>query len=101
MDKVHQAMAQAGGGGGARFVCALALAWPGGRCDIFEGTVEGDIVWPPRGEKGFGYDPIFRPTGHAVTFAEMDPEAKHAISHRAAAFAKLVAACSATESEGR
>jgi XTP/dITP diphosphohydrolase len=55
-------------------------------------VVEGDIVWPPRGSKGFGYDPIFQPLGHAITFAEMDPQAKHAISHRADAFAKLVTA---------
>ena len=95
MDKVHQAMGRAGGGDtNARFVCALALARPDGACDIFEGTVEGDIVWPPRGDKGFGYDPIFRPKGRTITFAEMEPQAKHAISHRADAFAKLVAACS-------
>ena len=77
----------------ARFVCALALAWPGGAVRTFEGTVEGDIVWPPRGLAGFGYDPIFQPLGHAITFGEMDPDAKHAISHRAEAFRKLVAAC--------
>lgn len=77
---------------GARFVCALALAWPDGHDEIFEGTVEGDIVWPPRGENGFGYDPIFRPKGHTVTFGEMEASAKHAISHRARAFAKLIAA---------
>ena len=76
-----------------RFVCALALAWPGGEVRTFEGTVEGEIVWPPRGLAGFGYDPIFQPLGHAVTFGEMDPDAKHAISHRAEAFRKLVAEC--------
>lgn len=76
-----------------RFVCALALAWPGGEVRTFEGTVEGDMVWPPRGSHGFGYDPIFQPLGHAITFGEMDPDAKHAISHRAEAFRKLVAAC--------
>ncbi|MEW5728315.1 MAG: RdgB/HAM1 family non-canonical purine NTP pyrophosphatase [Pseudomonadota bacterium] len=77
----------------ARFVCALALAWPDGHCETFEGVVEGEIVWPPRGTRGFGYDPFFQPLGHAETFGEMDPAAKHAISHRADAFRKLVAAC--------
>ncbi|MBB4266331.1 RdgB/HAM1 family non-canonical purine NTP pyrophosphatase [Roseospira visakhapatnamensis] len=77
----------------ANFICALCLAWPDGHTETFEGTVFGDLVWPPRGDKGFGYDPIFRPTGHAITFAEMDPAAKHAMSHRAAAFNQLVAAC--------
>ncbi|HLO77726.1 MAG TPA: RdgB/HAM1 family non-canonical purine NTP pyrophosphatase [Magnetospirillum sp.] len=76
-----------------RFVCALALAWPDGHCETFEGVVEGDLVWPPRGTAGFGYDPIFQPKGHAITFGEMDPAAKHGISHRADAFRKLVAAC--------
>ena len=78
---------------GGRFVCALALAWPDGHCEIFEGVVEGELVWPPRGENGFGYDPMFKPLGHAETFGEMDPMAKHAISHRADAFRKLVAGC--------
>jgi XTP/dITP diphosphohydrolase len=77
----------------ARFVCCLCLAWPDGHDEIFEGTVTGRFTWPPRGEKGFGFDPVFVPEGHASTFAEMDPAAKHAISHRADAFAKLVAAC--------
>jgi XTP/dITP diphosphohydrolase len=76
----------------AAFVAALALAWPDGRCDVFEGRVEGTLVWPPRGEKGFGYDPIFVPAGHTITFGEMEPAKKHTISHRAKAFAKLVAA---------
>lgn len=75
----------------AHFVCALALAWPDGRCDVFEGYVHGVMVWPPRGEGGFGYDPVFQPEGHTITFGEMDPAAKHAISHRAEAFRKLVA----------
>lgn len=78
---------------GGRFVCALALAWPDGTCETFEGVVEGDLVWPPRGSAGFGYDPMFQPKGHAITFGEMDPAAKHEISHRADAFRKLVAAC--------
>ena len=77
----------------AHFVCALALAWPDGHVETFEGRVDGTLVWPPRGERGFGYDPVFRPHGYAVTFGEMEPAAKHAISHRADAFARLVAAC--------
>lgn len=77
----------------ARFICALALAWPDGHVESFEGVVEGDIVWPPRGQAGFGYDPFFLPKGGTLTFGEMEPAAKHAISHRADAFAKLVAAC--------
>ncbi len=76
----------------AKFVAALALAWPDGRCPVFEGEVEGALVWPPRGTKGFGYDPIFVPEGHAITFGEMEPAKKHQMSHRARAFAKLVAA---------
>lgn len=77
----------------ARFVSALALAWPDGHCDEFEGEVWGEIVDAPRGSRGFGYDPIFRPDGHDVTFGEMDPMLKHAISHRAEAFRLFVAAC--------
>ncbi len=77
----------------AGFVCVLALAWPDGHCETFEGFVGGEIVWPPRGSNGFGYDPVFLPTGGTLTFGEMDPGAKHAISHRADAFAKLVAGC--------
>jgi len=78
---------------GARFVCALSLAWPDGHCETFEGVVEGTIVWPGRGSQGFGYDPIFLPSGGTLTFGEMEPAAKHAISHRARAFHQLVAAC--------
>ncbi|KAA5605701.1 RdgB/HAM1 family non-canonical purine NTP pyrophosphatase [Roseospira marina] len=77
----------------ANFTCALSLAWPDGHVETFEGHVYGDLVWPPRGAKGFGYDPIFQPDGHAQTFAEMEPAAKHAMSHRAEAFRQLVAAC--------
>lgn len=76
----------------ARFVCALALAGPEGESFVFEGDVHGEIVWPPRGTQGFGYDPIFQPLGHQLTFGEMAPTAKEAISHRARAFEKLVAA---------
>ncbi|MGE5506257.1 MAG: RdgB/HAM1 family non-canonical purine NTP pyrophosphatase [Actinomycetota bacterium] len=92
MAVVHEKMGAATDRRG-RFVCALSLAWPDGHVQSFEGTVEGDIVWPPRGTHGFGYDPFFQPLGHDVTFGEMDPAAKHAISHRADAFRKLVAAC--------
>lgn len=77
----------------AWFVCALVLCWPDGHCETFEGEVHGSLVWPPRGTFGFGYDPMFVADGHSVTFGEMEPEQKHAISHRANAFAKLVAAC--------
>jgi XTP/dITP diphosphohydrolase len=76
----------------AHFVCALALAWPDGHVEWFEGRADGVLVWPPRGQHGFGYDPMFVPHGHDVTYGEMDPEAKHAMSHRADAFRQLVAA---------
>jgi XTP/dITP diphosphohydrolase len=75
----------------AYFVCVLAIAWPDGTCDTYEGRVEGELVWPIRGLNGFGYDPIFLPKGRDLTFGEMEPAAKHAISHRADAFAKLIA----------
>ena len=77
----------------ASFVCTLALAWPDGEEAVFEGRCAGSLVWPPRGARGFGYDPVFVANGMTATFAEIDPAQKHAISHRAAAFAKLVAAC--------
>ena len=77
----------------AHFTAALSLAWPDGHSESFEGRVDGALVFPPRGTRGFGYDPIFLPDGHALTFGEMDPDEKHAISHRARAFAKLTAAC--------
>lgn len=77
----------------AFFVAVLALAWPDGKIAIFRGEVHGALVWPPRGERGFGYDPIFVPDGYETTFGEMDPEQKHRISHRARAFVKLVEAC--------
>ena len=75
----------------AHFVCVLALAQPDGAVSTFRGEVAGALTWPPRGDNGFGYDPIFIPDGHALTFGEMDPDAKHAMSHRARAFEKLVA----------
>ncbi len=77
----------------AHFACALALAWPDGHVETFEGRVEGQMVWPMRGDKGFGYDPVFVADGYDITFAEMSPQEKHAISHRAKAFKKLVEAC--------
>jgi XTP/dITP diphosphohydrolase len=77
----------------ANFTAALCLAWPDGVTDVYEGRVYGHLVWPPRGDKGFGYDPMFLPDDETLTFGEMDVEAKHAISHRARAFALFVAEC--------
>ena len=77
----------------AHFVCALTLAWPDGHDETFVGKVHGALTFPPRGEHGFGYDPIFLAEGHTQTFGEMDPAQKHAMSHRADAFSQLVAAC--------
>ena len=90
----------------AHFVSALVLAWPDGHEELFEGRVHGAMVWPPRGECGFGYDPMFQPDGHAATFGEMSAEEKHgiganaALSHRARAFIKLAAACLGRPDEG-
>ncbi len=94
MGKVEGKLAELGpdANRSAYFVCTLALAWPDGHTEVFEGKVHGSLVWPPRGTVGFGYDPVFVPTGGTQTFAEIDPAAKHAMSHRADAFAKLVAA---------
>lgn len=75
----------------AHFVCTLAMVWPDGQEELFEGVMPGSLTWPPRGDMGFGYDPVFVPEGYSQTFAEMDPAQKHAISHRARAFAKLKA----------
>ncbi len=77
----------------ANFTCALTLAWPDGHMESFEGKVFGSVTWPMRGDKGFGYDPIFVPDGFDVTFAEMEPAQKHAMSHRADAFRQLIDAC--------
>ncbi len=77
----------------AVFVAALALAWPDGEVEIFRGEAPGRLIWPPRGTRGFGYDPMFVPDGGSLTFGEIEPAQKHRISHRARAFAKLVAAC--------
>ena len=73
----------------ARFVCALAVVWPDGHEEVFEGEVKGHLEFPPRGDQGFGYDPIFVAEGETITFGEMDPARKHAMSHRADAFQKL------------
>lgn len=83
------------------FTCALALAWPDGYVETFEGSVHGRLVWPPRGFRGFGYDPVFVPNGYDITFGEMEPQEKHRISHRADAFRRLVAACFAPATKSR
>jgi XTP/dITP diphosphohydrolase len=75
----------------ARFCCTLCLAWPDGHDEVFEGKVEGSLTWPMRGNKGFGFDPMFVPLDYDITFAEMDPAKKQAMSHRANAFAQFVA----------
>jgi len=99
-DKLRARGAEAPDRRRAHFVCALCLAWPDGHVEEFEATVDGTLVWPPRGEQGFGYDPMFRPDGHARTFGEMSSEEKHGLpprgkglSHRARAFLKLAEAC--------
>ena len=94
MTAVETALAKTGNGdSGAEFVCALALVWPDGDEVCVEGRVKGQITFPPRGKHGFGYDPIFQPDGYQISFGEMDPDAKHAISHRADAFAQLLTRC--------
>ena len=95
MERVWREVEAAGADAGhdAHFACALSLAWPDdGQVQSFEGRVDGKLVWPPRGDRGFGYDPMFVPAGYDQTFGEFDPEEKHRISHRADAFRKLVAA---------
>ncbi|WP_163847920.1 RdgB/HAM1 family non-canonical purine NTP pyrophosphatase [Pseudooceanicola aestuarii] len=77
----------------AAFNCTLCLAWPDGHDELFEGRVNGQVVWPMRGAQGFGFDPIFLPDGETETFGEMDPIRKHEMSHRADAFAKFVKGC--------
>ena len=91
MQRVHRELADRDRS--ARFVAALALVWPDGDTEIFRGEVAGKLVWPPRGDRGFGYDPIFAPDGGAATFGEIEPAEKHKISHRARAFAKLIDDC--------
>ena len=95
MRKVHDRLleAQAAEPWTARFSCALCLAWPDGHTETFLGHVEGRIVWPPRGDRGFGYDPIFVRDGETETFGEIEPARKHADSHRAKAFQSLIGAC--------
>jgi XTP/dITP diphosphohydrolase len=92
MKRVWRELEQGGASGrAARFICALALAEPDGGERVFVGEALGEIVWPPRGDRGFGYDPIFQPLGHHRTFAEMAPDEKLPLTHRAKAFAKLLA----------
>jgi XTP/dITP diphosphohydrolase len=92
VERELDAAARTGGAEDRRgaFVCALCLAYPDGHEQVFEGRIEGHLTWPPRGEMGFGYDPMFLAEGHEITFGEMEPAEKHKISHRARAFAKLV-----------
>lgn len=93
MERVWRELQQIGGADlSARFVCVLALAQPGGSVETFEGEARGAIVWPPRGVHGFGYDPIFVPSGHTRTFGEMTHHEKLPLTHRARAFEKFVAA---------
>lgn len=92
MERVHREMAGASDRR-AWFVAALCLAWPDGHADTFQGRVDGETVWPPRGTGGFGYEPVFAPLGSALTYAEMEPGRKHATSHRARAMAQLFRAC--------
>ncbi len=93
MGKVEGLLQQAGSDTdrSAAFHCVLAVAWPDGDSAVYEGRCPGTLTWPPRGEMGFGYDPVFVPAGAEKTFAEIEPAPKHAVSHRADAFAKLVA----------
>jgi XTP/dITP diphosphohydrolase len=90
MERVHRELGQKDRS--ASFVAVLALAWPGGETELFRGEVAGTLTWPPRGDRGFGYDPMFVPLGGIHTFGEIEPAEKHRISHRARAFAKLVEA---------
>lgn len=93
MQKVEQRLEEAGATDrSAWFTSALAVAWPDGPCVVVQGEVHGELTFPPRGDRGFGYDPIFVPEGGTLTFGEMEPAAKDAMSHRARAFAKLKAA---------
>ena len=77
----------------AWFIAALCLAWADGHTETFLGRIDGTVVWPPRGDKGFGYDPMFIPAGYTVSFGEMEPDEKHVISHRARAFNQVLASC--------
>lgn len=94
MEKVHEAVLASGNDDRrACFVCALSLAWPDGHDETVEGKITGHFTWPPRGDKGFGYDPVFIPEGSSLTFGESDQDWKHSISHRAVAFAALQSRC--------
>ncbi len=95
MEKTHTLLLDSGAAEPwtARFCCTLVLAWPDGVDAVFAGVMPGRVVWPMRGMEGHGYDPIFQPDGHDVTFGEMDPKTKNGISHRADATRKFVAAC--------
>jgi XTP/dITP diphosphohydrolase len=96
MEQIERALVEAQADStkrGAHFVCALSLAWPDGHSEEFEGKVFGALTFPPRGTQGFGYDPIFVPRGFDISFGEMEPDAKHAMSHRAKAFEQLVRCC--------
>ena len=84
----------------AEFICALAIVWPDGQAISVEGKIQGVLKFPARGTRGFGYDPIFQPYGHNMSFGEMDPNIKHAISHRADAFAKLISRCFIPKNDG-
>ena len=92
MERVHAEIGDAADRR-AWFVAALCLAWPDGHTETFVGRVDGSTIWPPRGDKGFGYDPMFLPEGGRQSFGEMDPDAKHAVSHRARAFAQVMKSC--------
>lgn len=91
MKRVHEALGDSADRRGF-FCCNLSVAWPDGATASFEGRIEGTLVWPIRGERGFGFDPMFQPLGFDITFGEMDPERKERMSHRARAFAQLAAA---------
>ena len=98
MQRVHDELRQVKADDmSAHFICALAIVWPGGDEICVEGRIDGQIISPPRGKFGFGYDAIFQPKGHSQSFGEMDPAAKHAMSHRADAFAQLIAQVFATQ----
>jgi len=94
MQRVEEEVRQSGSENRrAHFICALSLVWPDETEVTVEGRVDGQLIWPPRGENGFGYDPIFVADGYDKTFGEMDPAEKHAIGHRADAFTQLMRAC--------
>jgi len=95
MDKIAEEIRKESyaNGSPAHFVCVFSLTWPDGHKEQFRGEVHGYLTFPPRGERGFGYDPIFEPEGYGMTFGEMEPDAKHAISHRAEAFKLMIESC--------